>query len=94
MSDEPKKPLVEYPTVYAFKVMGVRSGDFHGYVRALFTRLWGAPVEDHHVVENVSKGGNYVSLTVSLRLETETQRLAIYEGIHAEKLAKRLVFYL
>ncbi len=93
MTDE-KKPLVEYPTVYAFKVMGVRSDDFHAYVRALFTRLWGAPVEAHQVQENVSKGGSYVSLTVSIRLETEAQRLAIYEGIHAEKLAKRLVFYL
>lgn len=94
MSDEQAKPLVEYPTVYAFKVMGVRRDGFHAYVRELFARLYGSPVEDHHVTENVSKGGNFVSLTVSLRLETEAQRLAIYAGIHAEKQAQRLVFYL
>jgi hypothetical protein len=43
------------------------------------------------VTENLSKQGNYVSLTVSVRLETEAQRQSLYAELHREK---RVLYYL
>ena len=94
MSEQPKeipKPLVEYPTVYAYKVMGKRVGEFHAMVQHLIAGALGRPVGDDAIVENISKQGHYVSLTVSVRLENEAERIAIYTAIHNEK---RIVYYL
>lgn len=97
MSDETKtsveevKPLIEYPTVYAFKVMGKREHGFATYVREKFTRLMGSEIADDAVSENISKEGRYTSLTVSVTLTSEEQRKAIYEDIHSDK---RIVYYL
>lgn len=93
MADEntPPKPLIEYPTVYAFKVMGRREDGFEDWVRALFSRLMGSEVARDSIAENVSKQGTYISLTVSLYLTDEAQRQAIYAGIHQEK---RILYYL
>lgn len=85
------KPLIEYPTVYAFKVMGRREHGFSEWVRQLFTRLMGSEVSRDSISENVSKQGHYVSLTVSVYLLSEEQRQSIYAGIHREK---RVLYYL
>lgn len=89
--EAPPKPLVEYPTVYAFKVMGRRDEGFQEFVSELFARLLGAPLAPEAIAENVSKQGNYVSLTVSVRLETEEQRQRIYAELHRDK---RVLYYL
>ena len=99
MSDEappkpdPKieRPLIEYPTVYAFKVMGKLEHGFPEYIRQKFSRLMGTEVSRDSISENVSKQGHYVSLTVSVYLLSEDQRLAIYADIHTDK---RIVYYL
>jgi uncharacterized protein len=92
MSDAPaNKPLVEYPTVYAFKVMGKLEHGFPEYIRAKFSRLMGSEVSRDSIAENVSKQGHYVSLTVSVYLLSEEQRQAIYADIHSDK---RIVYYL
>jgi hypothetical protein len=92
MSDEePKKPLVEYPTVYAFKVIGKLEHGFAEYIRLKFSRLMGSEISRDSISENVSKQGHYVSLTVSVYLLSEEQRQAIYADIHVDK---RIVYYL
>jgi len=94
MTDEappPPKPLIEYPTVYAFKVMGKLEHGFPEYIRQKFSRLMGSEVSKDSIAENVSKQGHYVSLTVSVYLLSEEQRKTIYEDIHADK---RIVYYL
>ena len=85
------KPLIEYPTVYAFKVMGKLEHGFAEYIRQKFSRLMGAEVSRDSIAENVSKQGHYVSLTVSVYLLSEEQRLKIYAEIHTDK---RIVYYL
>ena len=87
----PTKPLIEYPTVYAFKVMGKLEHGFPEYIRQKFSRLMGSEVSNDSIAENVSKQGHYVSLTVSVYLLSEEQRKTIYEDIHADK---RIVYYL
>ncbi|MFO0597768.1 MAG: DUF493 domain-containing protein [Myxococcaceae bacterium] len=90
-TDAPKKPLIEYPTVYAFKVMGKLEHGFSEYVRLKFSRLMGTEVSRDSISENVSKQGHYVSLTVSVYLLSEEQRQTIYADIHTDK---RIVYYL
>ena len=85
------KPLIEYPTVYSFKVMGKLEHGFAEYIRAKFSRLMGTEVSKDSIAENVSKQGHYVSLTVSVYLLSEAQRQAIYADIHTDK---RIVYYL
>lgn len=85
------KPLIEYPTIYAFKVMGKLEHGFAEYIRLKFSRLMGAEVSRDSISENVSKQGRYVSLTVSVYLLSEDQRRTIYAEIHTDK---RIVYYL
>lgn len=93
MPDAPdeKKPLIDYPTVYAFKVMGRREHGFAEWVRVMFGRLMGSEVSRDSISENVSKQGNYVSLTVSVYLLSEQHRQTIYAALHREK---RILYYL
>lgn len=86
-----EKPLIEYPTVYAFKVMGKLEHGFAEYIRQKFSRLMGSEVSRDSIAENVSKQGHYVSLTVSVYLLSEEQRQNIYAEIHVDK---RIVYYL
>ena len=88
--DEPK-PLIEYPTVYHFKVMGRREHAFGEYVRRLFTRLMGAEVSRDSISEQLSRQGKYVSLTVTVYLLSEEHRQTIYVALHKEK---RILYYM
>ena len=84
-------PLIEYPTVYAFKVMGKQEHDFAEYVRAMFSRLMGTEVSPDSISRQPSSKGTYVSLTVSVLLLSEEHRRTIYARLHQEK---RIVYYL
>ncbi len=91
MSSPSEKPLIEYPTVYAYKVMGRPGNDFHGYVRSLFARLLGVEVTAEAIAENRSRQGTYVSLTVTVVLTSEEQRQTVYRHLHQDP---RVVYYL
>lgn len=86
-----KKPLIEYPSVYTFKTMGRQAPDFVEYVLALFQRLLEKELGRDVIREQPSSGGRYVSLSVSVLLESEEQRRSIYEALHRDE---RVVYYL
>jgi uncharacterized protein len=86
-----QKPLVEYPTTYIFKVMGKRTDDFADHVRRTFGRVLGRDIDPSAVTHTVSQKGSYVSMTIAVHLESETQRQAIYAEIHQDE---RVVYYL
>jgi uncharacterized protein len=88
---DPKKPLIEYPTVYTFKVMGRQEHGFREYVRQLFKRAMGTDISNDSISEQPSTMGKYLSVTVSVYLLSEDQRRAIYEQLHREK---RVLYYL
>lgn len=90
-STEEKKPVIEYPTVYAFKVMGKQEHGFREYVRQLFKRLMGTDISPDSISEQPSSKGKYISLTVSVYLLSEEQRRTIYEALHKDR---RVVYYL
>jgi len=88
---EENKPVIEYPTVYTFKVMGVQEDGFVEYVRTLFKRLMGSEISQDSIREQPSSKGKYVSVSVSVYLLSEEHRRAIYAQLHQEK---RVVYYL
>ncbi len=83
--------MIEYPTVYAFKVMGRTDSDFAEFIRQMFSRLMGREVSQDSISQNYSNQGNYVSLTVSVYLLSEEHRKTIYGALHQEK---RILYYL
>lgn len=89
--DPDDKPLIEYPTVYSFKVMGRQEHGFREYVRQLFKRLLGTEVSQDSISEQPSSRGKYVSITVSVYLLSEDQRRAVYEQLHKDR---RVIYYL
>lgn len=88
---EEKKPLIEYPAVYTFKVMGLKEDNFAEYVRTLFKRLMGTEVSPDSLREQPSSKGKYVSVSVSVYLLSEEHRRSIYAQLHQEK---RVIYYL
>ena len=88
---EEKKPVIEYPTVYTFKVMGVQEEGFVEYVRTLFKRLMGTDISQDSIREQPSSKGKYVSVSVSVYLLSEEHRRASYAQLHQEK---RVIYYL
>jgi uncharacterized protein len=88
---EKKKPLIEYPTVYTFKVMGRQEHGFREYVRQLFKRLMGTDVSPDSISEQPSSHGKYLSVSVSVYLLSEAQRVSIYTALQKEK---RVLYYL
>ncbi|RKH55173.1 HP0495 family protein [Corallococcus llansteffanensis] len=88
---EEKKPLIEYPAIYTFKVMGEQSPDFSEHVRSLFKRKMGSEVSPDSIHVQPSSKGKYVSLSVSVFLLSEEQRRAIYAELHQDP---RIVYYL
>ena len=86
------KPLISYPTEYAFKVMGKQENGFKEFVRQLFSRLMGAEVSLDSLYDNPSRQGKYLSVTVTVVLLSEEQRQMIYAALHKEK--RRILYYL
>ncbi len=90
-STDSKKPLIAYPTVYEFKVMGKQEHGFKAYVQALFKRLMGTEISPDSISEQPSSMGKYLSVTVQVYLLSEEHRRSIYEQLHKEK---RILYYL
>lgn len=86
-----KKPLIEYPTVYVFKVMGKQEHGFREFVRHLFHRAIGQEISPDSISEQPSSQGKYVSVNVTVYLISEEQRIRVYEHLHREK---RILYYL
>ncbi len=86
-----KKPLIEYPSVYTFKVMGAQDAGFVEHVRDLFKQHMGAELPPDAIQEQPSSKGKYVSLSVSVYLLSEEQRRGIYDALHKDA---RVVYYL
>lgn len=89
--EQDRPPKIDYPTVYAFKVMGKAENDFFDYVRKLFGRLIGVEVAPDSMTEQPSSKGTYTSITVSVFLTDEAQRVGIYAELHKDP---RIVYYL
>lgn len=87
----PQPPLITYPAHYEFKVMGLHEPSFRELVVALFEAALGRVLPPDAVAEHASHQGKYVSVRVTVRLESEAERASVYASLHREK---RIVYYL
>jgi putative lipoic acid-binding regulatory protein len=79
-----------YPLDYGFTIIGLAGDDFPEHARRLVARF----VEDvpaEAVSVRASAAGKYHSVSVSVQLESEEQRKAVYQALHEDE---RVVFVL
>jgi len=81
---------LEYPLDYGFTIIGLAGDDFPEHARRLVARFV-VDVPAEAVSVRASAGGKYHSVSVSVRLETEEQRRAVYRALHEDE---RVVFVL
>ena len=89
-SEAPSGPRLEYPLDYGFTIIGFASDDFPEHARRLVARHV-ADVPAECVRVRSSSGGKYHSVTVSVVLESEEQRRAVYRALQADE---RVVYVL
>ncbi|HEY4002162.1 MAG TPA: DUF493 domain-containing protein [Candidatus Xenobia bacterium] len=88
--DVPQHSPIQYPAEYTFKIMGVAAEDFRSHAVALVGQVVG-PIPDDRVRMNASPQGKYQSVSVSVRLDSESQRRAVYQLLWEDK---RVLYYL
>lgn len=82
-SGPPQPPLIDFPTFYTFKAMGL-AGAVRDRVLELVESVLGQ-IDAGSVTVRPSSAGKYESVTVHVYLKTEDERRRIYEAFHAEK---------
>src|SRR5512137_2259393 len=79
----PAGPLIEYPVDYPVKVIGIAAEDLVAHVRSVLAGA--APgVAVGEASTRPSSGGRYLSVTVTVRLHSEDERLAVHAALQAD----------
>jgi putative lipoic acid-binding regulatory protein len=73
----PPPGLIDYPAEYVFKIMGLAAEDFPEHALRLVSRVV-SEVRAEGVTVRASSGGKYLSVSVTVVLRSEEQRLAVY----------------
>lgn len=74
--------LLEFPCDFPLKVMGRQAPDFEALVLGLVETETG-PLRADAVQRRESRDGNFVSLTVTVRVSDQVQLDAVYEALTA-----------
>ncbi|HEY0963163.1 MAG TPA: DUF493 domain-containing protein [Pseudomonadales bacterium] len=82
MTDDERKPQIEYPCAYPIKVMGLDADDFAAHVLAIVRRHDGAVLEEH-VTYRSSSNGKYLSVTVTITATGPAHIQALFEDLKA-----------
>jgi len=72
-----------YPLEYTFKIMGLAADDFPEHARRLVARTV-AEVPAERVTVRASGGGKYLSVSVTVVLGSEEERVAVYAQLKAD----------
>ena len=84
------RPLIEYPTDYPLKVIGLAADDLAAHVQGVVEGT-GARLGAEGTTTRASGGGKYLSVSLSVRLDSEEQRHAVYAALKADP---RVIYYL
>jgi putative lipoic acid-binding regulatory protein len=76
--------LEQFPCFYTFKIFGRRSDTFVERVREIIASTLGAIPLDAVTVRESSRG-RYLSVTVLIRVESQTQLERVYADLRAEE---------
>ena len=87
MSEEERKTLLEFPCDFPIKIMGARHDAFAQTMLDIVLRH--APDFDASSIEmRPSSGGNYLSLTCTLRATSQSQLDALYRELSSHPMVK------
>ena len=79
-----QKPLVEYPCQWGYKVIGAEEESLREAVKECLDTCLKAGTGDREFEldhSRASKGGKYVSLSLNLTVQDETERDAIFAAL-------------
>ena len=85
MTEDPESSLLEFPTDFPIKALGRDDPEF----RATIIELVAAHAEfdaENDVRVQGSNKGNFVSVTVTFRAESQPQVDAVYQSLHDHEL--------
>lgn len=87
MDEQQRQTLIEFPSDFPIKVMGVRRDDFAQAILAVVLRH--APDFDGATMEmRPSSKGTYLSLTCTVRATSQAQLDALYRDLSGHPLVK------
>ena len=87
MPEAPRPSLIEFPSDFPIKIMGLRSDDFAQTILDVVLRH--APDFDGRSMEmRPSSKGNYLSLTCTVRATSQEQLDALYRELSAHPSVK------
>ena len=87
MPEEDRKSLIEYPSAFPIKVMGVNAEGFEDAMVALALQF--DPGFDISTVERrPSKAGNYLGLTLTITATSRQQLDDMYRALSANTMVK------
>jgi len=87
MPEEDRKSLIEYPSAFPIKVMGVNAEGFEDAMVALALQF--DPGFDISTVERrPSKAGNYLGLTLTITATSRQQLDDLYRALSANTMVK------
>jgi putative lipoic acid-binding regulatory protein len=72
--------LLEFPTDFPIKIMGVASDEFRSLAIGIVTRHFGE-LDPACIEERPSSGGKYLGLTITVRAESKAQLDAVYREL-------------
>ena len=85
MSEEKnKKPLVEYPSPWGYKVIGLEEDSMRGAVKECMETCLNQNSGDREFelgMSRSSSGGKYISLSLNLTVQDEAERDAIFQAL-------------
>ena len=81
-NDMSNESLLEFPCDFPIKMMGRESEEFHSTVRALVEEHTG-PLDDDAIQTALSRNGRFVSITVTVHVESQQLLDNIYRAASA-----------
>lgn len=84
----PEQSLIEYPSAFPIKVMGVHSDEFLAAVVAIAVAHDPQFDADRHLEKRPSSAGKYLGLTVTVTATSREQLDAIYRAMTGHPLVK------
>ncbi len=83
----PEQSLIEYPSAFPIKVMGVQAEGFEAAIVAI-ARQFDPGFDAGTVERRPSKGGNYLGLTITVTATSREQLDELYRTLSTHPLVK------
>ena len=80
MSDDVKETLLEFPCEFPIKIMG-RDGDSFRQAAIELVETHAGKVPEESISTSLSRKGNFLSITVTIKAESQEQLDNIYQAL-------------